>query len=456
MENKTTPRRTKKNQEPSIPFPIENIESKVVRKSNSLVEARYKLTLGEQRILYLLASAISPSDDEFKKYRISIRDLADMFSIPYSGELIDQVMDSLERLRIRKFQPYEDDLKAKYGKNSRAIIGWIDYAEYRNGESAVDIKFNERLQPYYLKLKERFTQIPFNVIVYFKSHYAIRFYEMVKEESYKADKNGYFKRSFEYEELRYKFLVEDSEYKYFKDFRVYVIEPAVREINESSDISIFQVDYAKTGRKFSHIVFHCQKKEQKKLLKHEKDDSEVTIIEQEKKPKEAPKDVQEMVSMGIDEATAYKWRKKYGVKQVNRNLSFTRAMQKAGKIKQSVTGFLCTAIADNLGGSWEFEEEEKEKKRKAREQAERIQEQEQQKIQAQEKKARQALLEDFHSLPEAKQESFRLAYEQQIQGILLKFWQRAKAKNPQRPEMESSVKVAFLAFYETNRNAPTA
>lgn len=84
--------------EEPILLKVNDIENKAIRKSNSLIEARYRLTLGEQRILYLLASVINPSDEDFKKYRISIKDLAEVFSISYCGDLIEQVMDSLERL----------------------------------------------------------------------------------------------------------------------------------------------------------------------------------------------------------------------------------------------------------------------------------------------------------------------------------------------------------------------
>jgi hypothetical protein len=37
----------------------------IVRKSNRLIEASYKLTLQEQRIILLLASMINPTDKDF-------------------------------------------------------------------------------------------------------------------------------------------------------------------------------------------------------------------------------------------------------------------------------------------------------------------------------------------------------------------------------------------------------
>ncbi len=102
-------------------------------------------------------------------------------------------------------------------------------------------------------------------VVNFKSGYAMRLFELLKKEQFKADGKGYFKRSFEYDELRGLFGIEKSEYKLFADFRIKAIEVSVKEINANPDISIIKVDYPKTGRKVSHIVFHCEKAKQLQL-----------------------------------------------------------------------------------------------------------------------------------------------------------------------------------------------
>ena len=93
----------------------------------------------------------------------------------------------------------------------------------------------------------------------------MRLFELLKKEQFKADAKGYFKRSFEYDELRGLFGIEKGEYKLFADFRIKAIEVSVKEINANPDISIIQVDYPKTGRKVSHVVFHCEKAKQLQL-----------------------------------------------------------------------------------------------------------------------------------------------------------------------------------------------
>lgn len=53
----------------------------VIRKSNELISARYKLRLSEQRLICLLASEISPDDKDFKQYQITVADFAKMFGL---------------------------------------------------------------------------------------------------------------------------------------------------------------------------------------------------------------------------------------------------------------------------------------------------------------------------------------------------------------------------------------
>lgn len=59
--------------------------------------------------------------------------------------------------------------------------------------------------------------------------------------------------------------VDRGAYKLFADFRVNVIVPAVKEINANPDLSILKVEYLKTGRKVTHIVFSCERAKQTQI-----------------------------------------------------------------------------------------------------------------------------------------------------------------------------------------------
>jgi hypothetical protein len=234
--------------------------------------------------------------------------------------------------------------------------GWLAHSEYIEGSGYVEVSFHAKLKPYLLGLKGYYTQYELEKIVNFKSIYAIRIFELLKKEQFKANDVGYFKRSFEYDELRVLLGIPKDEYTLFTNFKAKAIEIAVKDINANPDIKITQVDYPKTGRKVSHIVFHCEKAKQLQL-----DIDELPPKFEEVPPEtKHPDYILELVAIGIDEQTAYKWKRKYTVARLREAIAYTKAMQQAGKIRDSLTGFLVRAVADNIGATWANEQKKRE------------------------------------------------------------------------------------------------
>lgn len=400
-----------------------------VRQSNSLIDASYRIaSVGEGRLIRALIAQISPSDEDFKLYRVSVADFARLFNI--TGEsAYEQIKKAADELTSRK-------IRIEKGK-SWLFMNWLSSAEYVQGSGYVELCFDKKLKPYLLQLKGYFTQYELESVVSFKSAYSIRIYELLKAEQFKAARSGQFSKTFSYEELRVILGVADNEYSQFAFFRVNVIEIAVREINTSSNIAITQVDYPKTGRKISHIVFHCEPARQTRLDV----DEPPPVIEHVEQKREIPEDVRDLVAMGIDEATAYKWRKKYGVKRLTRNLAYTRAMQKAGKIRDSLTGFLARAIADNLGGAWEEEHKEKQERHKAHEQAEALKQAEEAQKAQEQREWIEATLATFNALSDDRKTELRSAYADTLSDITRKSFDKQGEHAPMH-------RMKFARFFE--------
>ena len=53
----------------------------VIRKANDLIEARYKLSLAQQRIILYLNAQIKPWDKDFQNYNISVVDFCNYLEI---------------------------------------------------------------------------------------------------------------------------------------------------------------------------------------------------------------------------------------------------------------------------------------------------------------------------------------------------------------------------------------
>lgn len=409
----------------------------VVRQSNQLIETAYRIaTVGESRLLRLLIAQIHPNDEDFKTYRISVSDFANAFGLsPTGGKVYETIDKAAQGLTHRP-------ITIRDGK-SWLHTNWLSSSKYKNGEGYVELRFDANLKPYLLQLKGYYTQYKIEAISAFKSLYSIRIYELLKMEFWKLDKEGHFKKSFAYEELREKLGIEETEYSFFKDFRVKCIDIAVREINANPDIHITQVEYLKTERKISHIVFHCEKAKQTQLDLTQPE-PELTEVK-----KEIPNDVVQLVSLGIAEDTAFKWRKKYGVGRIVRNIGYTLAMKKAGKIRDSEAGFLATAIANDSGGGWELEQKERDKKRLEKERLEAEiaatagSEAEDQRIK------RQLLIDEFHALPATEQQAVRSVYEKQANSVTLMMWEKIKRTKPEAPEDDNRTRFDFAMFYKT-------
>jgi plasmid replication initiation protein len=400
-----------------------------VRQSNTLIDASYRIaSVGEGRLIRALIAQISPSDEDFKLYRVAVADFARLFDI--TGEAAyEQIKKAADELTSRK-------IRIQKGK-SWLFMNWLSSAEYIQGSGYVELCFDKKLKPYLLQLKGYFTQYELESVVSFKSAYSIRIYELLKAEQFKAAKNGYFQRTFHYEELRQSMGLESTEYALFADFRRYVIEIAVREINTSSNLAIVQVDYPKTGRKITHIVFHCEPARQTRLDV----DEPPPVLEAVEKPQAIPEDVRDLVAIGIDEGTAYKWRKKYGVKRLTRNLAYTRAMQKAGKIRDSLTGFLARAIADNLGSAWEEEHREKQERHKAHEEAQATKEAEERKKSEAQRAWIKATLSRFAQLSDDRKTELRKAYAATLSDITRKSFDKDHEQAPMH-------RMKFAQFFE--------
>jgi plasmid replication initiation protein len=333
-------------------------------------------------------------------------------------------------------------------------LNWLSYAEYTKGSGYIEVRFDKALKPYLLGLKGYFTQYELEKLVNFKSGYAMRLFELLKKEQFKADGNGYFKRSFEYDELRGLLGIDKKEYEFFKDFRVNVVQVATREINANPDISIIKVDYPKTGRKVSHIVFHCEKAKQLQL----DIDEPAPTLEEVPTRKEHPEYIAELIAIGIDEQTAYRWKRKYTVARLHQAIAYTKAMQEKGKIRESVTGFLANAVTNNIGATWAEDRKKKEQVKQVTDTAERQKQEAEAMRLEQERAEREATLARFNAMPESDKEHIRASYGASLKGIVLSQWEKAIKANPQSPETAKPVFVSFLNFYKNfvSRERPPA
>jgi len=204
-----------------------------VTKANKLIEARYKLTLNEQRLILAYISLLSPDGEDFPTVRIKVKDLIEVLELD-TQKYYHELKTILKRLRSRVLEiPMNDGYM---------VTGWIDMARYYEKKGEIEIRLSKELKPYLLRLKEAFTTYALRNVLRLRSSYSIRFYELFKQ----YEKIG--KRRLELEELRQILKIEPDEYKKYNDFKRFVILPAQRELKEKTDI-YFDFKEIKSGRK---------------------------------------------------------------------------------------------------------------------------------------------------------------------------------------------------------------
>ena len=222
-----------------------NFNNEIVVQHNNLVEARYRLSLQEKRLMLFLMSRIKPNDDSFKKIEISIYELSTIMGLDVKNmyrDMLKVTKDMVGRvLSIRNLD-----------ENYLLQVPWIASARYLYGDGIVRFRISDELVPYLLKIKDQFTVIRLSDIMKFKSIYSIRIYELLKQ----YESIGY--RKIELDELRLSCGIPENRLNLIADFRRKVIEISQREINEKSDILI-NFNFIKKSRKFVSIEFFIKK-----------------------------------------------------------------------------------------------------------------------------------------------------------------------------------------------------
>jgi len=219
-------------------------EYKVVKHNDLIQRSRFQLSLLEQKIILYLISKIKPSDMEIKEHVFKIDDFFKACGFVNSGENYKIIKQAILSLRNR-------GMWVTLANGTEITISWIEKAMINRKNGSVTIKIDDLLKPYLLQLKENFTQYELLYTLAMQSQYSPRLYEILKSHEYKKS------ISYDLEELKRTMSAEN--YNLFGDFRRRVLDIAVREINELSDIAV-TYELVKKERKYVGIKFAIKMK----------------------------------------------------------------------------------------------------------------------------------------------------------------------------------------------------
>jgi len=271
-------------------------DQSIVVKDNALINASYSLNLVEQRLL-LLAIAKSKKEQLPITSNYSLTIMADEYSNIFKvdrSSTYKALKDNCKQLFERKFS-YKND------SGGTTVSRWVSTIEYNDNQASVSLIFAPKVIPFISELEKRFTSYFLKDISTLNSAYAIRLYELII--SWKATHKTPI---FEIDDFRNRLGVNQNEYNKMSNFKARVLDIAINQINEHSNIRV-ECEQHKKGRKITGFSFNFIE-----LKETERDPNTVDWIDQEQKPKREKLSINEIVcrhpneTIGKSEPEIYK------------------------------------------------------------------------------------------------------------------------------------------------------
>ena len=235
----------------------------LVVKDNSLINASYTLSLVEQRLILLAiieARETGKGIDTDTFLEIHAQHYADRFHVDVKNTyamLSDAVMTLFNR------QVTYMTVDEKRNKPEKRVVRWVSGISYVEGAGIVKLRFAPEIVPLITRLEQNFTSYELLQVANLNL-YATRLYELLV-----CWRSTGKTPIIEIGEFRSRIGLQEHEYKPMNNFKNRVLEPAIKQINEHTDITAAYEQHKKgrviTGFSFK---FKQKKKTEPKTLKN--------------------------------------------------------------------------------------------------------------------------------------------------------------------------------------------
>ena len=240
------------------------MKNELVVKDNVLTNASYNLEVTEQRLIMLAIITARESGQGItadSKLEIHASDYASRFGVSNEGAywaLKNAVLNLFER----QFSFKEADKKGNIGTvKSR----WVSRIKYIDTTATLEVTFAPDVVPLITRLEQHFTSYQLKQVTQLKSKYSIRLYELLI-----AWREVGKMPQIELSDFREKLGIDADEYVRMSDFKIRVLEPSIKQINEHTDI-IVTYEQHKKGRTITGFSFRFKQKQQAKKIETNRD-----------------------------------------------------------------------------------------------------------------------------------------------------------------------------------------
>ena len=259
----------------SLAKEVERDKLYTVAKANDLVrEAKYNLSLGQQRMLNFLISKIPPNATSFEDMgsrqhvgwvTFQTQEFARVFNMdPQNGMTYAHVKEWLMSLKQKAWWVRIDE--------KDVIMSWLDQVVMEPNSGKCAVTFFKPIEPYLVALTKEGNYTSYSLIytTNFKSSYSGRFYELFKSYEFRSKVKSSSEENIktvvmDLDELKSKFDEKDpvtkkvtrtlSTYTY-KDFKR-ILERSLGEINRFTDVYV-TYEPIKKGKKVIQLKFQIK------------------------------------------------------------------------------------------------------------------------------------------------------------------------------------------------------
>lgn len=219
---------------------------KLVRKSNNLVEGKYRFDIWEMRVFTKMLTMIYPDDEDFKEYRIYLKDVIEDFNLTADKQSYKLLKSGAVKLMKKEIKIVRDTDEGEKEFLTHIAVGLDSFTSKTQG-SYLDISFHPKMKPFLLQLQTQFLMYDVRNVLQLQSSFSVRIYELLKQ----YEKIG--KRTFSVSELKDTLAVADK-YPLYANFKQRVILKAQEDLATYTDIR-FTFEEEKKGKAVHSIIF---------------------------------------------------------------------------------------------------------------------------------------------------------------------------------------------------------
>jgi plasmid replication initiation protein len=241
-------------------FSVQPRRESLVWQQNQLAEARYKLTPREQKLLLYVIAMIEPEAQDFGKCKVAVRDFAELTALK-PDDLYQELRDTALAIR-EKTLVVENVLEPGMKKPVRRHGSWFEYVDEALGDGYVTIKLSSWLKPFLIQVRREFFRYQLGYALGLKSEYAIRLYQWLKRWQYSGQKTApvqQLRLELGATEVNQEGKIVKENLAAYKHFKNKAILPAIKELNQKTDISVsFKEEKVKGSKAVAALTFRIR------------------------------------------------------------------------------------------------------------------------------------------------------------------------------------------------------